>query len=117
MTKIQVGEERVHLTYTFVSLFIIKRSQDRNSSRVGTSRQQLMQRPWRGAAYWLTPHGLLSLLPQGSQNHQPSDGTTHNGLGPSPINYCFKKMPCRFAYNLILWRLFFFFNLRIILLR
>jgi hypothetical protein len=22
----------------------------------------LMQRPWMGAAYWLAPHGLLSLL-------------------------------------------------------
>jgi hypothetical protein len=25
-------------------------------------RQELMQRPWRGAAYWLAPHGFLSLL-------------------------------------------------------
>jgi hypothetical protein len=43
--------------------FIIKRNQDRNSHRAGTWRQELMHRPWRGAAYWLAPHGLLSLLP------------------------------------------------------
>jgi len=30
--------------------------------RTGTSRQELMQRPWRNAAYWLAPHSLLSLL-------------------------------------------------------
>jgi hypothetical protein len=25
-------------------------------------KQELKQRTWRGAAYWLAPHGLLSLL-------------------------------------------------------
>jgi hypothetical protein len=35
-----------------------------------------------GAAYWLAPHGLLSLFSYGIQDHQPRDGTTHNGLGP-----------------------------------
>jgi len=28
--------------------------------RDGTWRQEPMPRPWRGAAYWLAPHGLLS---------------------------------------------------------
>lgn len=27
--------------------------QERNSSRTGTWRQELTQRPWRGGAYWL----------------------------------------------------------------
>ena len=40
-----------------------------------------MQRPWRGAAYWLTPHGLLSLPSYRTQDFQPRDGTIHNGLG------------------------------------
>jgi hypothetical protein len=31
---------------------ITERSQDRNSNRTGTRRQELMQRPWRDAAYW-----------------------------------------------------------------
>jgi hypothetical protein len=46
----------------FHTLFIAKGSQNMNSSKVGTWRQELMQRPWRGAAFWLAPCGLLSLL-------------------------------------------------------
>ena len=42
-----------------------------------------MQRLWRGAAYLLAPHGLLSLLSYRTQDHQASD-TTHNGLDPPP---------------------------------
>ena len=38
---------------------IIRRSQDRNSNRAGTRRQELMQRPWRKAAYWLAQPGTL----------------------------------------------------------
>ena len=46
----------VYLAYTPMS--ITEGSQDRNSNRAGTWRQEPMQRPWRGAAYWLAPHGL-----------------------------------------------------------
>ena len=35
------------------------------------------------AAYWLALHGLLILLSHKTQDHQPRDGSTHNGLGPS----------------------------------
>jgi hypothetical protein len=41
-----------------------------------------MQRPWRDAAYWPAPLGLLSLLFYRTQNHQPWDDTTHHGQGP-----------------------------------
>jgi hypothetical protein len=34
-------------------LFIIEGSQDRNSNRAGTWRQELMGRSWRDAACWL----------------------------------------------------------------
>ena len=44
-------EERAYVAYTSTSLFIIKGSQDRNSSRADTWRQKLMQRPQRDAAY------------------------------------------------------------------
>jgi hypothetical protein len=50
MTRKQVGEERVCVAYTSTALFIIEGSQDRNSNRTGTWRQELMQRPWSGAA-------------------------------------------------------------------
>jgi hypothetical protein len=84
MTKKQVGEERVYSAYTSTLLFITKESQDRNSHRAGAWRQKLMQRPWRDAAYWLAPCGLLSLLSYRTQDYQPRDGTTHNGLGLGP---------------------------------
>jgi hypothetical protein len=79
MTKKQVGEEVVYLAYTSTSLFIIKGSQDRNSNRTGTWRQELMQKPSRGAAYRLVPHGLLSLLSYKPHDYQPRNGTTHIG--------------------------------------
>jgi hypothetical protein len=59
MTKGNLGRE----VYFFLQLkSFIEGSWDRNSSRTGTWRQELMQRPRRSAAYWLALHGLLSLL-------------------------------------------------------
>ena len=43
-------------------IYFIKESQGRNTKWAGTWKQELMQRPWRGATYWLAPEGLLSLL-------------------------------------------------------
>lgn len=51
-------------------------SQGRSSNKEGIQRQELLQRPWAGAAYWLVPHDLLSYT---TQDH--SERT-----GPSPIN-------------------------------
>ena len=53
----QVGEERVYF-----HLYFTEGRKDRSSNRAGTWRQKLMQRSWRGAAYWLALHGLISLL-------------------------------------------------------
>jgi hypothetical protein len=58
----QVGEERVYLAYTATLLFITKGIQDRNSNRVRSWRQELMQKLWRGIVYRLASPGLLSLL-------------------------------------------------------
>jgi hypothetical protein len=70
LTKKQVGEEEKGL----LSLhFHIKESQDENSSRAGTWRQELMQSPWRSTAYWLAHQGLLSLLSYRTQNHRSRD--------------------------------------------
>jgi hypothetical protein len=87
MTKKQVREERVYSAYAFTLLFITKGGQDWNSHRAGTWRQELMQRPWRGAAYWLASPGLLSLLFYRTHDYQPRDGTTHNGLGSLPLDH------------------------------
>jgi hypothetical protein len=78
----QVEEKRVYFAFSFISHFIIKGSPRRSSTRAGTWRQELMQRPWKHAAYRLTPHGLLSLLSHRTQDHQPKGHTTHSGLGP-----------------------------------
>jgi len=69
------------------------RNQDRNSNRAETRRQELMQRPWRGAEYWLAPHGLLHLLSHGTQDHQPRGGTWPTTAGPSPVNHQLRKCP------------------------
>jgi hypothetical protein len=71
---------RVYLADTATSLFIIEGSQDRNSNRT-----ELMQRPWRDAAYWLAPHGLPNLLFYRTQDHQPRVGTNHYELGPPTL--------------------------------
>ena len=72
----QFGEERVYEAYTSALLFIPEGSQVRSSNRAGTWRQKPMQRPWRGAAYWLAFCR--------TQDQQSREGPTHGGLGPSP---------------------------------
>jgi hypothetical protein len=44
MARHQVGEEYVYLAYASTLLIITEGSQDRNSSRAGTWRQELIQR-------------------------------------------------------------------------
>jgi hypothetical protein len=61
MTKKLDEEERVYSPYTSMVLLITKESQDRNSHRAGTCKQELMQRSWRATAYWIASPGLLSL--------------------------------------------------------
>jgi hypothetical protein len=93
MTKKQVGEERVYSAYTSILLFITKGSQGWNLSRPGTWRQELMQRPWRDTAYWLSHHSLLSLLSYRIQGHLPRNGTTHIGQDPPPSITNYENSP------------------------
>jgi hypothetical protein len=85
------------LAYTSIfiiehSMFITEECQNRNSNRAGTFRQELMQRPWRGAAHWLVHHGLLRLFSDRTQDHQ------HKMTPPTvgwalPHQSLIKKMP------------------------
>ena len=53
MTERQAGEEGAYMAYISAMLFITDGIQDRNLNRAESCRQELMQRPWRLAAYWL----------------------------------------------------------------
>jgi hypothetical protein len=64
----QIREESVYLAYTSILLLIIKGSQD-GTQTAGVWRQELAQRLSKGTAYWLVPHGLLSLLSYRTQDH------------------------------------------------
>jgi len=102
MTKTQAEEERVNLACTSVSLFIIEGGQDRNSSRIGT--WELIQRPWRDAAYWLAPQGLLNLL---IESRTTSPGMVPPTMGWAlPCQSRIEKNPYRLAYGPILMEAF-----------
>jgi hypothetical protein len=51
MAKKQIGEERVYSVYTSTFSSSPKKCQDRDSHMAGTWRQELIQKPWRVAAY------------------------------------------------------------------
>jgi hypothetical protein len=75
-TKKQSGEERVYqLILPDHSLSLVELRQSRNLE-AGADAEAM-----EDAAYWLAPHGLLSLLSYRTQDHQPRNTTTHNGLG------------------------------------
>ena len=69
----QVEEERV--CFVTLSLLVpqLEEVRVRNLNKAGTWRQELMQRPWRSAAYWPAFPSLLSLdfLKNTTQNHLP----------------------------------------------
>ena len=50
----------------------------------GSWKQELMQRLWKGAAYWLAPHDLLNLLLVESRTSSLGNGPTHSGLSLPP---------------------------------
>jgi hypothetical protein len=70
----QLGKERAYFTHSSIEQFLIKSSEGRNSSRAGSWRQELMQRPWKGATYWIASQGLLCLLSYSSGVAAPTIG-------------------------------------------
>ena len=102
MTKKQVGEEKVYLAYTSTLLFITEGSQDRNSNRAGTWRQELMEGPCRGTCF-------LACSPWPAQSALLTEPRTTSPGMPSlimgrvfPHQSQIKKMP----YIWISWRHF-----------
>ena len=89
----------------FISLTVSYDSSSSKAVRAGTWKQELMQRPWREAAYWLAFHGLLSLLSNRTQGHQLRGSTTRKAQA-LPQQTLIKKMTYRFAYSLILGGIF-----------
>jgi hypothetical protein len=57
MTKKQVGEERVYSAYTSHIAVDHQRMSELELKQV--RKQELMQRPWRDALYWLAQPSLL----------------------------------------------------------
>jgi len=60
-----------------------------------------MQRPWRGAVYWVAPHVLLSPVEVRTTGPGITPPIMGWALPTSNTNY---EMPYRPAYSWILWR-------------
>lgn len=80
MTISNLGRKGLSFAYTPTHSPLSKALRVRTQAR-----QELEQKPWRRAAYWLVPHGWLSLLSYSIQDHQLRDGTNnYSGLGLLP---------------------------------
>ena len=64
-----------------------------------------MQRPQKGAAYWLAPHGLFSLLSYRTKDHQTRLAPPTMGWA-LPYQSLIKKMFYRLAHSQILGKHF-----------
>jgi hypothetical protein len=65
-------------------LFIIAGNKERKSGRAGTWRQELMQRSWKGAVYWLALHGYSDYFLIESRTTSPGMYPPQNDLGLPP---------------------------------
>jgi hypothetical protein len=77
MTKNKVGEKRIYLAYSSTLLFITKGSELKRGSRMDVGPDTVAM---KGTAFWIVPHGFLSLLSSRTQDHQPKNSTTHRIL-------------------------------------
>lgn len=71
----QPGMERVYLACTSRSQSIIGREPGQEL------RQELKQKPWHSAVYWLALWFMLNKLLSTAQAHLPRDGAAHRGFG------------------------------------
>lgn len=63
-----------------ISLPVPHNSPSWNLVRAGIWMQELKQRPWRSAVYWLAPQGLSSHFSYSIQDHLPRNGNAHSEL-------------------------------------
>ena len=80
----QLGEERVCLCFHITVHQQKKSGEELKHSRkleAGADAEAMEG----AAAYCLAPQNLLHLLSYRAQDHQPWDGTTHNGLSSIPL--------------------------------
>ena len=82
MTRKQAGVERVSSAYTLHTALYHQGKSGLELMQV--RKQELMQRPWRDAHYWLASPGLLSLLSYRTQDYQPREMVPPT-RGPSPL--------------------------------
>jgi hypothetical protein len=82
MTKKQVGEERVYLSYTSILLFITKevRTGTQAGQEAGADAEAM-----EGCSLLACLPVLLSLLSYRTQDYQPRDGPTQKG--PFPLDH------------------------------
>ena len=103
----QLGEERVFVLFlnltTSRSYPSTEGNKGKDSSRAGTWRRELMQKPWRDAVHWLAPNGSLSPFSYRAQDHLSRGSSTLQWTGPSSHQSSIKT-PYRFAYRPILDR-------------
>ena len=79
-------EKKRFIWLTLPQHFIIEGTQDRNSNQGRSLEAGADAEAMEGAAYCLASRGLLSLLSYRTQDYQPRDNTTHNGLGPPTLD-------------------------------
>ena len=101
MTKKHVRVERIYSAYTSTLLYVTKGSQDRNSHRARTWRQDLMQKPWR--VLFIV---LLTLVCSAYFLIEPR--TTNPGMTPPTMGCALPALSLieKTPYSWILWRHF-----------
>jgi hypothetical protein len=78
-----IGKERIYLADTPMAQCIIYHDKPGQELKARICRQELKQRTWKRATYWLTFGGLLGLISYATQDHLPKGGPVPNELGPS----------------------------------
>lgn len=82
MTESKLERKRFVFSPTILRAYSITRgSQGRNWE------QKLKQTPWQSTAYWLAPHGSLSLLSCTTQDHPQWAVTSHIGQAFSSLDH------------------------------